>query len=269
MLENIIVVMVKTRFPENIGMVARACANMGAGSMVLVEPELWDMEKAKPLATSKGLSILENLSVVGTIAEAVKDCAVVVGTTARTGGWRRDIATPSVISPEIARILAHGDKVALLLGPEDRGLNNEEIEHCTRLVTIPTAAEASSLNVAQAALLMLYEWHKAWQECRQSTAYVSKHAEIVPEKSTEKEPEKHSDNDASRRISQKENTILFETLRATLLEIDYLKQDNTDYFLMPLRRFLGKQDIVRHEFDMLMGICRQVRRLAKLHNKSL
>ncbi len=259
MLENIVVVMVKTRFPENIGMVARACANMGVTRMVLVAPEWWDMEKARPLATSKGLKVLENITVVQDIGDAVKDCAVVVGTTARTGGWRREIATPSEMAPEVAKVLAQGDKVALLLGPEDRGLNNEEIEHCTRLVTIPTAEEASSLNVAQAALLVLYEMRKMW----------TTQEKMALDASDVRKNEKGTEDGASRRITQGESAILFETLRATLLEIDYLKQDNTDYFLMPLRRFLGKQDIVRYEFDMLMGICRQVRRLAKLQNKSI
>lgn len=250
MLQNITVVMVKTRFPENIGMVARACANMGASRMVLVAPEWWDMEKAKPLATGKGLALLENITVVDSIHEAVKDCAMVLGTTARTGGWRREIVAPSEVSTEVVASMMHGHRIALLLGPEDRGLNNEEIEHCTRLVTIPTAVEASSLNVAQAALLVLYEFHKAWQEEEKKGMGESEHE--VSRRITQ------------RRITQDESALLFATLRATLLEIDYLKQDNTDYFLMPLRRFLGKHDIMRHEFDMLMGICRQVRRLAKL-----
>lgn len=247
MLQNITVVMVKTRFPENIGMVARACANMGASRMVLVAPEWWDMEKAKPLATSKGLALLENITIVDTIHEAIKDCAMVLGTTARTGGWRREIVTPSDVSAEVVTTLTHGHKVALLLGPEDKGLSNKEIEHCTRLITIPTAVEASSLNVAQAALLVLYEFHKTWQ--------------VEEKKEATNDDTK---DEASRRITQDESALLFTTLRATLLEINYLKQDNTEYFLMPLRRFLGKHDIMRHEFDMLMGICRQVRRLATL-----
>lgn len=263
MLNKLIVVMVKTRFPENIGMVARACANMGAQEMVLVSPEWWDIDKAKPLATSKGLPLLENIKIVESINEAVKDCVMVIGTTARTGGWRRDIATPNDISSEIIPNLQSGHKVALLLGPEDRGLNNEEIEHCTRLVTIPTAIEASSLNVAQAALIMLYELHKAWQKntLAQPVSCGQAYGDACGDTCN------NEDTKASRPITQDENSLLLNTLRTTLLEIDFLKQDNPDYFLMPLRRFLGKQDIMRHEFDMLMGICRQVRRLAKLHNQ--
>ncbi|NHZ48565.1 RNA methyltransferase, partial [Nitratidesulfovibrio liaohensis] len=86
MLHNLTVVLVKTRFPENVGMVARACANMGARDIVLVDPERWseangDPAKAVPLATPKGQDILSGVRVVGTLAEAVAGCAVVFGTT--------------------------------------------------------------------------------------------------------------------------------------------------------------------------------------------
>lgn len=246
MLPDLVVVMVKTRFPENVGMVARACVNMGAGDIILVDPERWDIDQARPLATAKGVALLDRVRVVPTLGEALHDCTAVWGTTARTGGWRREILTPEKAGPEIASSLADGERVALVLGPEDRGLNNEEIEHCTRLLTIPTSPEASSLNVAQASLIVLYECHKA------SLAH----------------PFRPGPGPESRRITQNENELLFNTLRDTLLAIDYLRPDNPDYFMMPVRRFLGKAGLRRHEFDMLMGVCRQVRRLASSHGKA-
>ncbi|AAS97209.1 RNA methyltransferase [Nitratidesulfovibrio vulgaris] len=242
MLPGLTVVMVKTRFPENVGMVARACVNMGAQDIVLVDPERWEIDKARPLATAKGEPLLERVKVVGTLSEAVADCTAVWGTTARTGGWRREILTPEKAGPEMAASLADGERVALLLGPEDRGLNNDEIEHCTRLLTIPTAPEASSLNVAQASLIVLYECHKA------SLAH----------------PFRPGPGPESRRITQDENELLLATLRDMLLDIDFLRHDNPDYFMMPVRRFMGKAGLRRHEFDMLMGVCRQVRRVATL-----
>lgn len=247
MLKNLVVVMVKTRFPENIGMVARACVNMGVTELILVAPERWSFEKARPLATAKGEALLQRIRITNTIAEAVADCCDVWGTTARTGGWRRAIATPDTAAIEIAENLTQNNKVALLLGPEDHGLSNEAIEYCTRLLTIPTNPEASSLNVAQATLLVLYECAKA---VRKKPATL---AGGTPE---------------SRRINQTESNLLFTTLRETLLAIDYLKHTNSDYFLMPLRRFLGKTNLRRHEFDMIMGICRQVKRLANTQDKN-
>ena len=100
------VIMVETRFPENIGMVARAAANMGAREIVLVAPERWDIEKARPLATSKGLPLLEAIHVVSTLDEALADCVAVIGTTARTArtsGWRREIFTPEDIAPYVLK----------------------------------------------------------------------------------------------------------------------------------------------------------------------
>ena len=135
--------------------------------------------------------------------------------------------------------------MAIVFGCEDRGLSNADIEQCQRLVTIPTAGEASSLNLAQAILILTYECMKA----------VSR-----------EDPQPALGNDPgqqSRRITHEEQALLYAKLKETLLAIDYLKDDNPDYFLMPLRRFLGKSGLRRHEMDMLMGICRQVNNLRK------
>lgn len=242
-LKHLEVVMVGTRFPENVGMAVRACANMGCGGVSLAAPERWDIEKARPLATAKGTALLEAVQVKASLAEALGDKVRVYGTTARTGGWRRSLLTPEQAAAEMAPLLLEGCPVAVVFGPEDRGLNNEEIEQCHRLVTIPTSAEASSLNVAQAVLIMAYESMKA-----------VRNVEARP-------PLPGAPGPASRRITQAEQELLYGRLRDVLIGIDFLRADNPDYFLMPLRRFLGKSELRRHEMDMLMGICRQVERL--------
>ncbi len=236
-LSGLDVVLVKSRFPENVGMVARAIANMGASGIALVDPEMWNKEQAYPLATSKGHEILENINICKTLPEAIAPYSLVVGSTARTGGWRRDLLNPEQAGLEICKALQEGGRVAIVMGPEDKGLNNEEIECCQRLVTIPTAG-ASSLNVAQATLLLLYECLKAIQK-----------------------PFKHENNvdESPIRISAQDQARLYEHLKEMLLQIDYLHGDNPDYFLMPLRRFLGRVSIRRHEYDALMGVCRQVK----------
>lgn len=239
-LQHLEIVMVGTKFPENVGMAARACANMGCGRLTLVAPAWWDKEKARPLATAKGEPLLDALEVKESLSDALKDSVLTIGTTARTGGWRQGIITPEKAAEELASLLHEGSPAAIVFGPEDRGLNNEEIEQCQRLVTIPTAGEASSLNVAQAILIMTYECMKA----------VSR---LDPQPPLPNVP-----GPQSRRITHEEQELLYEKLRETLLAIDYLKGDNPDYFLMPVRRFLGKSGLRRHEMDMLMGICRQI-----------
>lgn len=249
-LRNLAIVMVGTRFPENVGMAVRACANMGCGGLTLAAPERWDVEKARPLATPKGMRRLEAVRVVDSLAVAVSDKVRVYGTTARTGGWRQSLLTPEQAAEELAPLLLEGCGVALVFGPEDRGLSNEEIETCQRLVTIPTSGDASSLNVAQAVLLLAYESRKA----------------VLRSGGAARRP--CDRNEGARRITQAERDLLYARLRETLIAIDFLRPDNPEYFLMPVRRFLGKSAIRRHEMDMLMGICRQVNRLAQKKHDS-
>lgn len=242
LLHNLRVILVGTRFPENVGMAARACVNMGCGGLELADPEWWDIQKARPLATRKGDGLLESVRVHPDLATALAPCVFSVGTTARTGGWRRELLTPEQAAKELVAQLPEGP-AAIVFGPEDRGLDNADIERCSRLVTIPTDG-ASSLNVAQAVLVLLYECLKA---ADQAAPHVR--------------PVAHDPGAGSRRITHEEQERLYVTLRTTLLDLDYLKADNPDYFLMPLRRFLGKNAVRRHEMDMLMGICRQVNNL--------
>ena len=234
------VVLVGTRFPENVGMAVRACANMGCAHLTLVNPERWDPDKARPLATPKGETLLSRIRLVDTLEQALTYSVLTIGTTARTGGWRRNLLLPEEAAALAAPLARTGESVALVFGREDRGLTNSELELCQHLVTIPTV-EASSLNLAQAVLLMLYT-------CLRDSSEKTRIPDPGP---------------LSRRIRNDELELTYATIKDTLLEIDYLQADNPDYFLMPLRRFLGKSELRRHEMNMLMGICRQVRRLAK------
>lgn len=237
LLDNLHVVLVGTRFPENIGMAARACANMGVANLSLANPEWWDEEKARPLATAQAEPLLKNIAVFPDVHSAIGKSTLVIGTTARTGGWRREIASPAQAAQEIFANLRQGGRVSLVFGPEDRGLNNEDIQQCNRLVRIPTA-EASSLNLAQAVLVLLYECRTA---CMEHSAQGEK---------SEKKP---------RLVNRDDMRLLLDSLRGLLLDIDFLHGDNPDYSMQPLRRLLERGRLRRHEFDMLMGICRQMR----------
>lgn len=242
LLDGLDVVLVKTRFPENIGMAARACVNMGCSSLHLVDPERWDREKARPLATPKGQDLLDGVNVCADVSQAVAPTALVVGTTARVGGWRQSLLSPGQAAEAIAEVLARGERVALVFGPEDRGLNNEEITHCHKLVTIPTDPAASSLNLAQAVLLLLYECANAVRNCQR------------------KEKRASGENRSGGKLATAaEQERLMESLKDMLLRLDYLHGDNPEYFLMPWRRLFTRAELRRHEYDALMGLCRQVR----------
>lgn len=245
LLDGLEVVLVRTRFPENIGMAARACANMGCPRLCLVAPERWEIEKARPLATPKGLPVLESVRVVPGLAEAVAGSTLVMGTTARLGGWRRSVLAADQAGAEAAAALRAGERVSLVFGSEDRGLSNEELLSCQRLVTIPTAGEASSLNLAQAVLILLYECGRA---LRGASAHSCAAGTEAPEAAG-----------GGRRITAAEQERLLEAFKAMLLRLDVLHGDNPDYFLLPWRRLFGRAGLRRHEYDALMGLCRQVR----------
>ena len=238
MLDGLQIVLVKTRFPENIGMAARACVNMGCTELCLVAPERWDRERAAPLATPKGRGLLEAATVCGSLEEAVASSHLVVGTTARAGGWRNDIVLPGQAAAEVARTLARGERVSLVFGPEDRGLENREISRCRRLVSIPVERDAPSLNLAQAALLLLYECAGAVRALRAGPP--------AP---------KRRDGHA---LTTEELERLLARFKETLLALDCLHGDNPDYFFMSWRRLFGRIGLKRHEYDALMGLCRQI-----------
>ena len=247
-LHKLSVVLVRPRFPENIGMVARAMANMGASDLVLVNPERWEKDKAAPLATVQGAALLETARVEESLETALAPFAAAFGTTARAGGWRRELLSPESAARQARAVAREGGRVALVFGSEDRGLLNAEVEQCTRLVTIPTAAGNSSLNLAQAVLVLLYECVKADMELP-----------FVPESPNRRWTRPASGAD-SRRATLEEERLLLGTLEEALLGIGHLHEDNPGWFMQPMRRFIRKSRLRRHEFDMIMGICRQIRR---------
>ncbi len=240
MIDGLRVVLFQPKFAQNVGAAARACANMGCGELVLVAPRDWDLERALPLATPKGEPVLRAARVVDELEQALAGCAHVYGTTARTGGWRTGLLTPRAAAERVAGQCREGARVALLFGPEDRGLTNAETEVCGQLVTIPTA-EASSLNLAQAVLLLLYECFLAAQEAPRGAP---------------REPAAHN------LATHAEQELLFAAMREALLAIGVLKDQNTDYWMLPVRRFVQRTPLRRAEFNMLMGVCRQVRWVA-------
>lgn len=247
MLRNLSIILVRPRFPENIGMAARAMANMGAGELILVNPERWEKDKALPLATPQAQNLLDTLHVADSLSSALSSRVAAYGTTARTGGWRREVISPETAAKELRAIARQGEKAAIVFGSEDRGLENEDIELCTRLVNIPTALGHSSLNLAQAVLVMLYECAKADMALP-----------FAPDEKIRNGWTRAVAGHDSRRATLEEEAMLVGRLRELLVRVDFLAGDNASWFMRPMRRFLRKGRLRRHEFDMLMGICRQV-----------
>ncbi|MDR1856831.1 MAG: RNA methyltransferase [Desulfovibrio sp.] len=232
-LDGVQVVLVETGISENVGMVARACANTGCRSLCLVAPRDVDMGRAGALATPQGRPILDAARVVPDLPAAVAASSLVIGTTARKGGWRRDILSPGDAAGLVADALARGDEVSLVFGPEDRGLSNRDVTLCTHLASIPTAPGGTSLNVAQAALILLYG-------CGPGL------------------PASSPRPGGARTVPSEDMERLMARLGAMFREIDLVHGDDPDYYLLLWRRLFARAGLRRHEYDALMGLCRQV-----------
>lgn len=242
MLENIAVVLFRPKYPENIGSVARACLNMGCSRIILVDPWNWDYDKALPLATHHARHLLDGITICGTLAEALGPYSYSYGTTARLGGWRKSIMLPEEAASRIIEQRNEGGEIAIVFGPEDKGLTNEETDLCNQLMTIPTTENLTSLNLSQAVMVVLYECFK---------------------KSLTR-PFKVAGYPKERFINHDERELLFGQLRETLIDIDYLKPDNPEYFMLSIKRFLNRVNPRLNEYNQLMGLCRQMQRIVRI-----
>jgi TrmH family RNA methyltransferase len=156
------VILVRPQLADNIGAAARAMANFGLFHMRLVAPrDGWPQENAWRNA-SGAQRILEELSVHATVAEAVADLHHVFATCPRPRHIVKPLLTPRGAAAELREIFARGLRCGLLFGPERAGLDNEDIAHSDTLIRYPVNPAFTSLNLAQAVIVMAYEW---WQAC--------------------------------------------------------------------------------------------------------
>jgi tRNA/rRNA methyltransferase len=152
-----VIVLVRPQLGQNIGKAARAMLNFGLTEMRLVAPrDGWPNPDAGPAASGADL-VLEQAAVFATVQEAIADCATVFASTVR----RRELVMP-VVGPEAmaSEILSSPARSAILFGPERSGLETEEVALANAIVTVPINPDFGSLNLAQAVILLAYEWSR-------------------------------------------------------------------------------------------------------------
>jgi len=153
-----VMILVRPQLGENIGMAARAMLNCGLSALRLVAPrDDWPNIKAKRAASGADI-VLDEARVFGSVAEAVADLQHVMATTARSRELTQRIVTPRHAADDMRTWLGRGEKVGILFGPERTGLTNDEMVQADTVLSIPLNPQFSSLNVAQAVLLVAYEW---------------------------------------------------------------------------------------------------------------
>lgn len=233
--QHIDIVLLAPQKSENIGTTARAMANMGLGRLVLVRPRSLHRELMETTATSHALKILDDMVIHQELDKALAPYQLVVATTARTGNRRGPFYTPRQLAPE----LLPGPKqepcpTAILFGPERMGLGTDDIRHCQKVVRIPTEKpETSSLNLAQAVLLLGYELLLA--------------AGGEPAAPTVKSAPQH------------QLAEMYDDLSQTLVHIGFLPPDNPEHWLMNIKKIFNRSQLTCGECNLWRGICRQMR----------
>jgi len=221
-------VLVATSHPGNIGAAARAMKTMGFSDLVLVNPKEHPHPDARA-RSSGALDVLTSAAVVGSLAEAVADCGLIVGASAR----RRRLNWPEYDPRALADVVcAHppAKPVAVVFGPERSGLSNADMDLCNALVYIPANPEYSSLNIAMA--LQLIAW-----ELRYALAGATAPVESgVPP------------------ASGRDMELFYAHLERVLLQTGFLKPDNPRNLMRRLRRLFNRTGLDENEMNIMRGI---------------
>jgi tRNA/rRNA methyltransferase len=238
--ENLRVVLVKARNPLNIGAAARAMSNFGFHRLRVVNPfEAAFREARSAVGAAAVLTAAEEYK---TVAEAVADCSLVVGTTAvGPRDLHHSLRRLEVAALVIRRHFASGP-CALLFGSEKFGLSNSELSHCHWLLHIPTDDEHLSMNLGQAVAVCLYE--------------------LARDPAARVEPEKGSP--ASSAEIERVTEALFEALRAS----GYPKLNSSESFEAAVRRFVLRLHLQQGDAEFLLGMLRQMVWKLKKHDQS-
>ena len=229
-LENVAIVLHRPRYPENIGAAARAACNMGISRLIVVEPRDCDLTRILKMATHFAADLVEAMEVFDDLETALAPFQYVVGTTARVGSRRAAVPDPRKLAEALIPV-SQDNLVALVFGPENWGLTNAEVRLCHALVTIPTA-EFASLNVAQAVMILCYEFLLASREDA---------PHFTPRLATRQELE-----------------AMYRQLKETFLNINFINADNPDYWMGQIRRFFSRVDMQARDVRTIRGICRQI-----------
>jgi tRNA (cytidine32/uridine32-2'-O)-methyltransferase len=233
------VVLVGTLHSGNIGSAARAMKNMGLSRLYLVAPAEFPHREATYRAV-QATDVLESAVVTTTLAEAVADCSLVIGTSAR----ERRIQLPQLGPRELGPLclLEHGgEEVALVFGREDSGLSNEELRLCHWHVHVPTSASYSSLNLAAAVQLLCYELRMCALETNGVPAPPAWDEPLATVEGMER---------------------FYEHLERTLTDIGFLDPAAPRQLMVRLRRLFNRVQLDQMELNILRGMLTEIGKLS-------
>ena len=253
-LSHVRIVMVNTTLPANIGSALRAMKTMGLCKLVLVSPKTYPHPDIDALAAG-ATDLIEQIEIVETLEDAIKDCHIVFGTSARsrTIPWPLLDARPAA-QKSMKAVLQEQQEVAVIFGREDRGLTNEELALANFHVTIPVNTEYGVLNVAQAIQIICYEMRMAATELMEHE---------VDDKATMKVTEDDAMEWDEPLVTHEQMEQFYPHIQKMLEEIEFLDPKNPRLLPLRLRRLFGRIQLDRMEYHLLRGIFSRVQALNK------
>ena len=238
-LDPVSVVLVETRKGGNIGAVARAMKNMGLERLKLVSPRERVTEECLMMA-GKAIDLVHSADVHATLDDAVSQDHLIVGTTSlRKRERSQRVYTPREIAPLI-REHSGSQQVALVFGPERRGLSDSQLARCQYLVSIPSNPDYPVLNLAQAVMVLTYEIFIGTQVGGESALELA--------------------------IGE-EREQMFRSMEEVLVQIGFLSSHNPEHIMRSIRRFLGRAELTPRDVKILRGIMSQMQWYAEEGHK--
>jgi len=228
-----VIILVRPQLGENIGMAARAMLNCGLSTLRLVAPrDGWPNDRAQRAASGADV-VLEQTEVFDSVAAAVADLERVVATTARNRELTQRILTPRRAAADIHGWIGEGERVGIMFGPERTGLENDDMVHADTALSIPLNPQFSSLNIAQAVLLVAYEWAAAEDET----------------------PAERMSDHATRPATKEELQNLFDHLERALDQSGFLRnKDMRPSMVLNLKALLQRAEMTEQEARTFHGV---------------
>lgn len=230
-LNNVAIVLVGPKFPENIGATARVAYNMGISNLIVVADSPPEYSPMAKMATHKATHLLDEMKLYDNLAEAIAGYSIIIGTSARSGKQRSTERSPRNIIERILPDLTT-NKAAILFGPENRGLTNDELKYCQFTSAIPTA-EFSSLNLAQAVAIHCHELYYSVVNSTERTAHNPKIATSF------------------------ELEGMYQHVEEALTEVNFLQETNSSYWMTSIRNFFNRVRLTSKDSQIIRGICKQ------------
>ncbi|MCP4672324.1 MAG: RNA methyltransferase [Desulfobacula sp.] len=234
MTENLAIILVEPQGPINTGSVCRTMMNFGFTNLRLVNPtKHYKSLLAKKMALS-AFNVLEAAPVFDDLKSALSDIQIAFGTTRRFGKYRKNFFTPLDAALKLHESY-HDIKCALVLGPEDTGLETKDLDLCQHFITIPTHEIYPSMNLSHALSVLLYE--------------ISLKSDAG---------DKHY-NPKPRKLAQgNEIEHMFSHMKKSLVEIDFLDRQNPDHLLRTFRRIFGEAGLSSRDVRILRGLMSRI-----------